>query len=171
MKSKSSRFLNSFPGIIIGTLLLFLVGCNNQPADQGNKDMSEVNRKSDSNKMISWLGLKVEFKPNINAEMKDRSIRAIESIIMDSVKTVRLKFPAFSPVIFVGKSLFVDSQTYTVNTMYPLSVAASIPDTTCLCKNQCGICRTMMTLIIQSGDPAFQSIIRISDMDQPGYFH
>ena len=51
--------------------------------------------------------------------MKDRSIRAIESIIMDSVKTVRLKFPAFSPVIFVGKSLFVDSQTYTVNTMYP----------------------------------------------------
>ena len=37
MKSKSSRFLNSFPGIIIGTLLLFLVGCNNQPADWGKQ--------------------------------------------------------------------------------------------------------------------------------------
>ncbi len=171
MKSKSLRLSTSFPGILIGTLLLLMVGCNNQPVDQVSMDKGEMNKKADSNKMVSWLGLKVEFKPNINAEMKDRSIRAVESIIMDSVKTLRQKFPAFSPTICVGKSFFVDSQTYTVNTMYPLSVAASLPDTTCLCKNQCGICRTMMNLIIHSGDPAFQSIKRISDMDQMDYFH
>ncbi len=34
MKSKSSRLLNSLPGIIIGTILFILVGCNNQQADQ-----------------------------------------------------------------------------------------------------------------------------------------
>ncbi len=177
MKSKSLRLLNSFPGILIGTLLLLLVGCNNQQADQVSMDKAEMNKsemnKTDSNKMVSWLGLKVEFKPNTNAEMRDRSIRAIESIIMDSVKTLRQKFPAFSPTICVGKSFFVDSQTYTVNTMYPLSVAASLPDTTCLCKNNCGICRTFMNLLVTPTGPGnpFQYIQRISDMDQPGKFH
>jgi hypothetical protein len=166
MKSKSSRLLNSFPGIIIGTILFILVGCNNQHADQGGMDNGQINN-ADSNKMVTWLGFKVEFKPNTSAEMRDRSIRAIESVIMDSAKILKLKYPAFSPTICIGKSLFLDTLTYSVKTMSNRSVSAYIKDTTCTCKSQCGVCQSILNSTnapIGPGDP-FLNIKRISDLE------
>jgi hypothetical protein len=171
MKSKSSHLSGSFRGILIGTLLFFLAGCNNQPVEQVKMDNGEM-IKSDSNKMVSWLGFKVEFKSNTTEEMRDKSIRAIESVIMDSARVLQLKYPAFSPIFLVGKSLFADTLTYTVNTVTGKNLYAAIKDTTCLCKNNCGICKTLMNSTnapIGPGDP-FASIKHISDLDLNDYF-
>src|SRR5262245_39285249 len=72
------------------------IGCNSRVSDSV--------AKLDTIKVQNWITLDVKFKPNTNGEMRDKSLRAIEKILVDSLKVLRAgNFPDYSPEMTISR--------------------------------------------------------------------
>jgi hypothetical protein len=140
--------------IIIFLFGIFQSGCNSPHSNS----ISDTKEFSDD-----WITLDVKFKPYTNGEVRDISVRALEQLLVDSIKVMREGlYPNFSPSFKVSKDLFGDTLEYFLGVGKPLpmpppintsgqnynTVATSdtISNPKCYCRNNCGVCLMMNSI-------------------------
>jgi len=148
--------------VTLVTFAIFQTGCNDSGKNKDNVENASLN-KPDSGASNDWITIDIKFKANTDGEMRDMTIRAIEKLLVDSLKVLRSgRYPNYSPSIKIAKSPFNDTLDYllSVGNISPLlPPARPIPSTstrrtleakdtisnpTCRCVDNCGICETLM---------------------------
>ncbi|SRR6266496_815438 len=141
-----------FLTVVFFAYALLQTGCNNA-GGQTNQQKSD-----------NWITMDITFKPNTNEEFRDKAIRAIEKMWIESAAPVMKKYPNLYPSISVTKMPFLDTLKYRLRlleTYYsksasgdyaPITTARIITPPCCstqpvLCPCPCPACdTTMMTM-------------------------
>ena len=88
-------------------------GCNNSSAQSG--------KQTDQKTSTTWSKVDITFKRNTNAEWREKSIREIEKMLIDSVARFAApyakdkKYQNFYPAITITKMPFWDSLRYQIS--------------------------------------------------------
>jgi hypothetical protein len=91
---------------LVSGCILIQTGCNNSGAQP-------VGQKTSTN----WTSVDITFKPNTNEEWREKSIRAIEKMLIKSVAPFTKKYPNFYPSVSVTKMPFWDSLKYRISVL------------------------------------------------------
>jgi hypothetical protein len=92
-------------------------GCNNS----GGQTKEPVSQTAGAKNSNNWVSMDITFMPNTNEEWRDKSISAIEKMLINSVAPFTKKYANFYPSISVTKMPFLDSLKYrlsVLNTYY-----------------------------------------------------
>jgi hypothetical protein len=129
---------------------LMQIGCTDNGKNTNVED-AKILVKTDSSTSVNWVDVLIKFNPNTTAEMRDMSIRAIEKLILDSVKVMRKgNFPNFSPTFMVSNNQIVEPLTYGFKAVATASTAPPIKDTACTCARNCGVCVMLQNFLHSS---------------------
>ena len=135
--------LFSFVVFFAAAILLF--GCGG--SEHQTQKSSLLSNYPNNRFVKDWIALTITFKPNTNSEMRDGSMKAIEKLILDSIKAMRSnKFPGFSPNVLIGTSPFGDTLDYQFNIQYA-AAGDTISNPPCKCANNCGVCKIIQYYI------------------------
>ncbi len=162
----SSFIFRLFGATAFITFYILQTGCNDT-----NKTTDNLTDQSKQPGVVSndWVTMKIKFKPGTTSEMRYASIRAIEKLLVDSVKALRDgKYPNYSPTFMMlgqpfGDSLQLDYKVYTMSASID-----TIDNPNCRCIYQCGICETLMKSTTDTSSAAlpYRNISYISFLDQ-----
>src|ERR1700680_3642418 len=92
---------------LVSACILIQTGCNNS----GAQPVSHAGQKTSTN----WTSVDITFMPNTNEEWREKSIRAIEKMLIKSVAPFTKKYANFYPSITITKMPFWDSLKYRIS--------------------------------------------------------
>jgi hypothetical protein len=137
--------------LLFSLFTISLTDCNQKPGQLQTRSLTA--EQTDTSKLLDWITMDIKFKVNTNAESRDMAIRAVEGIIMDTIKIMAQQYSGFFPVFTVSKGAVTDTLNYRLlvdfpSTRSPLhdSIIRSVgpPPCTNPCRNMCGVCATVM---------------------------
>lgn len=109
-KTLSPRFsVCSLLLITLFSCIFIQTGCNNSGAQSG----SDPAQKGSTN----WTSVDITFKSNTDEEWREKSLRAIEKMLIESVAPFTKKYPDFYPSITITKMPFWDSLKYRISVL------------------------------------------------------
>src|SRR5438105_669837 len=73
---------------------------------------SNVGGQTNQQKSDNWITMDISFKPNTNAESREKAIGAIEKMWIKSAAPLMKKYPNLYPSISVTKMPFLDTLKY-----------------------------------------------------------
>jgi hypothetical protein len=152
------------------------IGCNSSTENKASeKNTSGGNQAREFSN--DWITLDIKFKSSTNGEMRDKSIRTIEKLLVDSVAVLRAdKYPNYDPYIKIDKGVFYDTLHYLLrignfpsgppltSPATPVSVSDTANNPKCRCNVNCGVCRQLRSLIGDSSliNSPYRNILSIS---------
>ena len=164
--------------LLFSLFTISLTDCNQKPGQLQTK--SFIAGQTDTTKMLNWVIMDIKFKANTNAETRDMAIRALESIIMDTIMVMSQHYSGFFPVFTVSKGSVTDTLNYELLVNFPStrspvndSIILSVSPPPCRnpCRDMCGVCAKVMfsapTRIDTQGPYALIDTITAPDYPMP----